>query len=96
MAGLSQAQTIHSRRCERSACPAPHAPSALDIALQNNRRITISGLQVEQARQRVDQAQIDLLPQLSLQAEGENCSTGEGPLPERRSGRREWLSYSLS
>ncbi|MCW3100807.1 MAG: hypothetical protein JWL77_6425 [Chthonomonadaceae bacterium] len=53
---------------------APDSPltlhQALDIALRHNRLITISGLQVEQAKQRVAQARTDLLPQLNVQAVG--------------------------
>jgi outer membrane protein len=43
---------------------------ALDVALHNNRQIAISGLQVEQAKQRVAQSRTHLLPQLSIDAAG--------------------------
>jgi outer membrane protein len=72
MNGRLTARAADTQQPGVSVAPAPLLTlrKALDIALQNNRRITISGLQVEQARQRVAQAQIDLLPQLNVQAGG--------------------------
>src|SRR5258708_5320628 len=43
---------------------------ALDLALKNNRPIAISGLIVEQAKERVSQARVNLLPQFDIKAAG--------------------------
>ncbi|MCW3096469.1 MAG: hypothetical protein JWL77_2087 [Chthonomonadaceae bacterium] len=72
MNGRLAASAVGTQQPDVSVAPAPLLTlrQALDIALRNNRQITISGLQVEQARQRVAQAHTDLLPQLDVQAVG--------------------------
>src|SRR5689334_11860621 len=66
------ARTAEAEQAGAGGVPAPLLTlrQALDLALRNNRQITITGLQVEQAKQRVAAARTNLLPQFNIQAVG--------------------------
>ncbi len=70
--GLLSASTAGADQPGAAPAPAPLLTlrQALDLALRNNRLVTISGLQVEQARQRIAEARTQLLPHLDIQAVG--------------------------